>query len=790
MKLSVSIVAIGVTMLSRTSALSQDHAFSVKDDIAMVRFSDPRTEPNVPGSDTASPSPNGRHIAVVTTRGLVDQDQIESRITIFDLDRVTSFLDLENGPPPQPRVVATVVSYPHREEPDAYAPVIKDLHWSKDGTSIYFKGENASGSYQIYEAKLDGTGFRSLTPASASVGRFDVGDHEIAYTASHPDVDSVPATDAINPDARVITGYRIHEIIFPGQLKGADPETFTLSVLDTLKDRGSARRVPNYTVREIPYLSYFFPFQLSPKGHHLIGLTPLEIVPDSWSQYDPVKGEEHLRLSNGRDPRLTRVDNTLRPQQYTLIDTLTGKQTELFDAPNARSLGYNLDNNRLAWTQDEERVLLTNTFLRLDSGHPEDRKKPCSVASVDLPSLVARCLFFEETAPKPGSTHVQDVAFGADNAIAVVLLRSGLEKQILQTFQLEDGEWRQTSSKELSAPVKALSDIKAVQSQAGKVKVFVKQSLNDPPTLWASDEKTGRQRQLWDPNPQFQHLRFGEASLYNWSDTSGRNWNGVLIKPTDYVPGKKYPLAIQMYSFVDGQFMTDGLYPTAFAARHLASAGFVVLQIKKKPDTLSEADPQIHLEGYRSAIESLVKMGLIDRSRVGVVGFSWTCWYVISTLIKDPTLFAAATIADGLDNSYMQYILFCVGSYPLQRQIERIRGTSPFGEGLKRWVEDAPGFHLDQVRTPLRIEAIGPSSVLQEWEIYSSLRLQSKPVDLIYFPRGTHIHQKPLERLESQQGNIDWLRFWLQDYEDPDPSKRRQYERWEGIRNASITAPH
>jgi hypothetical protein len=73
-------------------------------------------------------------------------------------------------------------------------------------------------------------------------------------------------------------------------------------------------------------------------------------------------------------------------------------------------------------------------------------------------------------------------------------------------------------------------------------------------------------------------------------------------------------------------------------------------------------------------------------------------------------------------------------------------------------------------------------SILGEWEIYSSLRMQNKPVDLIYFPNGTHIHQKPLERLESQQGNVDWMRFWLQGYEDPDPTKAAQYKRWEQLR--------
>jgi dipeptidyl aminopeptidase/acylaminoacyl peptidase len=238
---------------------------------------------------------------------------------------------------------------------------------------------------------------------------------------------------------------------------------------------------------------------------------------------------------------------------------------------------------------------------------------------------------------------------------------------------------------------------------------------------------------------------------------------------------------------VEGEFLTDGLYPTAFAARHLASVGFVVLQIKKKPDTLSEADPQVHLEGYRSAIESLDTIGMVDRHRVGVVGFSWTCWYAVNALIKDPKLFAAATIADGLDNSYMQYLIFGVGAYPILRQMERIRETSPFGDGLKKWMEEAPGFHLDRVQSPVRIEAINPGSVLQEWELYASLRIQNKPVDLVYFPHGTHIHQKPLERLESQQGTVDWFRFWLQGYEDLDPAKQTQYERWRVLQRTSPT---
>jgi len=35
----------------------------------------------------------------------------------------------------------------------------------------------------------------------------------------------------------------------------------------------------------------------------------------------------------------------------------------------------------------------------------------------------------------------------------------------------------------------------------------------------------------------------------------------------------------------------------------------------------------------------------------------------------------------------------------------------------------------------------------------------------------------------SQGGNVDWFRFWLQDYEDPDVNKKAQYEHWRELRD-------
>ncbi len=777
------VVVTLATSFAMPHLFSQQHPFSVKDDIAMTRISFPHTDPHQPGSEIAWPSPDGTEVAIVTSRGILSGDLIESRILVFDLGTIRHALENPRWPMPKPRVIATIDSVPTAIETDAYAPVIKDLRWSEDSSALYFRATNLLRNYQLCVVARNGTGFKKLTPENESVDRFDIAGETIVYNASDPVPRLIDAGQRINRDAINITGARIQDVLFPDDINAHADKLFRLYSLRAKAELPIPHIVPRYTLIEIPYLTAFYPFRLSLDGNQLVKLEPPTSVPEAWSAYTPTKGFEHLRLTKGHDPRLLRSDNVLRPLQYTVIDLRTGRRTPLLDAPNARSLGYNSDQNRAAWSSDGRRVLVTNTFLPIPNasdGEP-GTKHPCSVASVDLPSREVHCLSLETGDLDNDAPHVQDATFAKNSDEALVLLRDGPGKQILRRYRLLADGWSLVSSQSLSHSIQKATDLLHIPKEREPLTIFVDEALNLPPALWAR-ASNGYKREIWDPNPQFREMQFGLAEPYQWKDADGGDWSGILVKPVGYVAGRRYPLVLQMYNYTDGQFITDGLYPTAFAARELASVGFVVLQIRKRRDTISEDDPRIHLEGYRSAIRNLSAQGIVDPARVGVVGFSWTCWYVAHAIVEDPKLFAAATIADGLDNGYMQYKLFTPSDYLLEEQMTKIRGGAPFGAWLEHWVKAAPGFNADRIEAPVRIEAISHSSVLAEWELYSSLYLMRKPVDLIYFPDGSHIHELPLERLESQQGNIDWLRFWLKGEEDPDPSKRTQYQRWEAMR--------
>jgi hypothetical protein len=155
------------------------------------------------------------------------------------------------------------------------------------------------------------------------------------------------------------------------------------------------------------------------------------------------------------------------------------------------------------------------------------------------------------------------------------------------------------------------------------------------------------------------------------------------------------------------------------------------------------------------------------------VGFSRTGYYVESALVANPDLFAAAVFADGSEESYVQALLWDV----IATEGSQIYQAPPYGAGLAQWLKNSPDFNLSRVRAPLLETLIGPKSLIFGWDLYASLHLQKKPVDIIYIPGGRHVLQKPLERLASQQSTVDWFRFWLQHYEDPDAEKTAQYQR-------------
>ena len=137
----------------------------------------------------------------------------------------------------------------------------------------------------------------------------------------------------------------------------------------------------------------------------------------------------------------------------------------------------------------------------------------------------------------------------------------------------------------------------------------------------------------------------------------------------------------------------------------------------------------------------------------------------------------AALITDGLMLDYVDNGLEGGSSFN-----EKMIGAPATGEGLQQWLKRSPSFNLDKVNAALMVVGEGPASLLYMWHPYAGLHYLKKPVDVVMLNTDEHTLTNPAVRMASQGGSVDWFRFWLQGYEDPDPAKAEQYKRWRGLR--------
>jgi dipeptidyl aminopeptidase/acylaminoacyl peptidase len=769
-----------VLVLSTIKLYAGPRTFTVRDSIEMTTLSDPNS---LEKDGQVKFSPDGKHFLVVSTRGILQSDQLESCLMVFDINRIRFS---PHGPTdfPQPlKCLAHLAAVPRVEPSPLNQSTISDARWSPDSKSIYYLGQGLHAERHLYRVYLATGNQRELTPSGYDVIRFDCSRQAVVYVASRtPDLQdhfAAPYGKPINRDALDVTGVGLTDLLFPRMSRATER---IWQVWAIKGDRhptiigAIAKPLTGYADIGHEVLS------MSPDGREAVILVPIRRVLQQWDSYEAGPGFKSWRIhAKNADPSTITSSGTPL-KQYALIDLRTRRMIPLIDAPVGTALGY-FDQLKAIWSEDGRRLLITNTFLPIEASRSADEDRPlrpCAIAAIEVASLSTRCIVTARRQALEGSENrgawwLQDVSFGADSDEVFTEFDTPQQKRLIETYHNSPNGWVGPSN---------ISGSSISTKRSPKIEVHIRQSLNDPPTLWATDVATGKQAQVWDPNPRLKEISYGEASLYHWQDSSGYKWTGILVKPVGYTPREQYPLVIQTHGFIDYAFVTNGLYPTAMAARPLASVGIAVLQTDYRHDIVGPQEGEADLEKYEGAVRQLTSDGLIDPKRVGVIGFSRTCWQVENSLIERPRLFRAATIADGIDNSYMQYHLFGVGTPALAAQFEKSNNGKPFGEeGIKQWLYVAPGFRLDKVLAPVRIEALGAISILSEWELYSSLRLQGKPVDLIYIPDGQHILQKPLEKLASEQGNVDWFRFWLQNYERPHPDDPEQYKRWEHLRD-------
>ena len=762
-----SIVAVicilGILIGSEAPLQAAKRPFTVADDIAVSHFGG-RTSLD---DDPFVFSPNHRFFAVYTEHGRLDLSYPESILRVYRTEDIIRILKgRQSMTEPSPLWEIRKSTYRH-------GPIVTRVRWLRDSSGVAFLAKTASGNNQLLLADLRTKHIRDLTRDDQYVISFDIRtQHNFVYTALTPSPKKVPGPTG---SAIVGTGKDLFSLMFPED--SHSPENSLRSDLWAvvgdrrfkLKDPASGRALTTYwSGKELA---------LSPDGQSVVTVLPVDVVPPEWEKLYPPPPLPYgsFRVRAGRQD-LADPNGLGLVEEYVLIDLRNGKIHSLVGAPSAMSAAWwalpSAD-----WSSDGQSVALSGVFVRKASSQPNAIDRPC-VAVIDIGSSQATCLESIHGAAEDDRLKwhiITRVRFAPGSVTCVTIDSLWPGDQIRSTTYTREStnSWRQDTSG-------------TDESKQEPFGISINQSLNDPPVLLATDNGTGVSRVIWDPNPELRDVALGEVSIFRWKNQNGHDDVGGLFKPSDYVPGRRYPLVIQNHGFVEDQFVPSGAFPTAFAAQELAAHGMLVLQVRGDACLFGvPEEASCNAANYEAAANELVKAGIADPDNLGIIGFSRTCYYVLEEVTAGTLHFKAAAITDGVDYGYFQYLLSLDSDQSNQfaRDADAIIGAPPFGEGLTLWLKRSSEFRMDRVETPLKVVALNNHrSLMTMWQPYANLRYLRKPVDLIIIPDSEHVMTNPRERMISQGGTVDWFRFGSRAKKIPIPTKPSSTSGWRELR--------
>lgn len=274
--------------------------------------------------------------------------------------------------------------------------------------------------------------------------------------------------------------------------------------------------------------------------------------------------------------------------------------------------------------------------------------------------------------------------------------------------------------------------------------IYTKEDYIHSPDLYVNNSTFKKEEKLTELNPQQADYNWGTAELVQWTTPGGHQAEGILYKPEDFDPNKKYPVIAYFY-----EKLSEGLYsyqapaptPSRLNIPYFVSNGYVVFA----PDIsyVTGAPGKSAEEYINSGMKHLTQNSWVDSSKLGIQGQSWG-GYQVAHLITATDMYAAAWAGAPVVNMTSAYggIRWQTG---MSRQFQYENTQSRIGKTLwddqEAYLANSPLFHFDKVKTPVVIMANDNDGAVpwyQGIEMFTALRRLQKPVWMLNYNGDEH----------------------------------------------------
>ena len=311
-----------------------------------------------------------------------------------------------------------------------------------------------------------------------------------------------------------------------------------------------------------------------------------------------------------------------------------------------------------------------------------------------------------------------------------------------------------------------------MKAKNAEVYSYTKETYQEAPNVYISDDfKT--ENKISEINPQQNQYNWGTTELISWTTPKGYQSKGILYKPEDFDPNKKYPMIVYFYEKLsDGlnRYIAPSPTPSRLNIPYFVSNGYLVFT----PDiSYEDGHPgKSAVEFINSGVEYLKKNSWVNGKKIGIQGQSWG-GYQVSYLITQNDMYAAAWAGAPVVNMTSAYggIRWSSG---MNRQFQYEKSQSRIGKTLweapELYLENSPLFHLDKATTPVVImsnDKDGAVPWYQGIEMFTALRRLDKKVWLLNYNNDDHNLTKRQNKKDIQIREQQFFDYYLKDAKAP-----------------------
>jgi dipeptidyl aminopeptidase/acylaminoacyl peptidase len=339
---------------------------------------------------------------------------------------------------------------------------------------------------------------------------------------------------------------------------------------------------------------------------------------------------------------------------------------------------------------------------------------------------------------------------------------SGLQKMTSSLYLLDP---QSTKIKKIAMPGSEIAGSFTFSKDFKQV-AYRGASANEFGEIFASALSAGSPKQLTHAGEQESGFTVAKREVVRWKSGDGTEIEGVLYKPADFTPTKKYPLLVVIHGGPTGIDMPmvgpDRYYPIErFVARgalvlrpnYRGSAGYGEKFRSLNVRNLGVGDYTDVISG----VDHLIAQGYVDRDRVGSMGWS-EGGYISAFITTSSDRFKAVSVGAGISDWMTYYVNTDITPFTPQylhatpwNDPEVYRLTSPIS-------------YISKAKTPTLIQHGGSDHrvpIANGFELRQALEDHGVPVKMVVYDGFGHPINKPKQQRAVMEENENWFGHYI-----------------------------